>query len=215
MLGKVSKLVIVRVGSNITFSSLKTIGAGVLGSFHGRISQIELSHHNAPVIDAIDARFLTMVLHEEYGGHTLGITDADLKTEDDDAFYNSIFGGKNPSNDVAVVSTKRLGPPRISNEKEYELFIGRTLKVSLHEVGHNLGLTDHSSYKTASDGSLCPMSRGEFNKFGHKGYVHAVIDGRGMKFCDECADFLSKAFVDPEPTVRMLEDRLVPMTHPN
>ena len=215
MLGNISKLVIVRVGNNITFSSLKTIGDGVLESFHGRINQIEFSHHNAPVIGAIDAQFLTMVLHEEYGGHTLGITDADLRTEDDDEFYNSIFGGKNPRNDVAVVSTNKLGPPRISNEKEYELFIGRTLKVSLHEVGHNFGLTDHPSYQTAPDGSLCPMSRGEFNKFGHKGYVRAVIDGRGMKFCDECSDFLTSAFAAPEPAAGLLEDRLVPVVHTN
>ena len=71
MLGNISKLIIVRVGNNISFSSLKTIGNGVLESFHGRINQVELSHHNAPVIDAIDAQFLTMVLHEEFGGHTL------------------------------------------------------------------------------------------------------------------------------------------------
>jgi predicted Zn-dependent protease len=215
MLGNISKLVIVRVGNNITFSSLKTIGDGVLESFHGRINQVEFSHHNAPVIGAIDAQFLTMVLHEEYGGHTLGITDADLRTEDDDEFYNSIFGGKNPRNDVAVVSTKKLCPRRISNDKDYELFIGRTLKVSLHEVGHNLGLTDHPSYRTASDGSLCPMSRGEFNKFGHKGYVRAVIDGRGMKFCDECTAFLNSTFAAPEPTEKLLEDRLVPTARTN
>jgi hypothetical protein len=211
MLGNISKLIIVRVGNNISFSSLKTIGNGVLESFHGRINQVELSHHNAPVIDAIDAQFLTMVLHEEFGGHTLGITDADLRTEDDDEFYNSIFGGKNPRNDVAVVSTKKLSPHRITSDREYELFIGRTLKVSLHEVGHNFGLTDHPSYQTAPDGSLCPMSRGEFNKFGHMGYVRAVIDGRGLTFCDECAGFLAAALDSSDPGPGLSEDRLVPM----
>ena len=37
------------------------------------------------------------------------------------------------------------------------------------------------------------MSRGEFNKFGYKGYVRAIIDGRGMNFCEECTDFLRRS----------------------
>ena len=76
----------------------------------------------------------------------------------------------------------------------YELFISRTSKVSVHEVGHSLGLTDHASYKTAADGCLCPMSRGEMNRFGFKGYVTAIIDGRGYGFCDECAEFHSRVY---------------------
>ena len=156
------------------------------------IDEVELSHYNSPVVESIDALLLTMILDEEYGGHTLGITDADLKTADDDVFYNSILGGKNPRNDVAVVSTSKLTPMTISSDEEYQLFIDRTLKVSLHEVGHNFGLTDHASYQPAPDGLLCPMSRGEFNKFGYRGYVKAIIDGRGSKFCNECTDFLKQ-----------------------
>jgi hypothetical protein len=145
-----------------------------------------------PVVDSIDALLLTMILDEGVGGHTLGITDANLKTRDSDEFYSSIFGGKNPKNDVAVVSTSKLGPEKITSREDYDLFITRTFKVSLHEVGHNLGLTDHASYKLAPDGSLCPMSRGEFNRFGFKGYVAAIIDGRGHGFCDDCTYFLSR-----------------------
>ena len=169
MLKGASKLNIVRIGSYITYSSLKHIGAGILESFRGMIDEVELSHHDSPVVESIDALLLTMILDQEYGGHTLGITDADLKTEDDDEFYNSILGGKNPKNDVAVVSTNKLSPLNIDTDTEYELFVGRTLKVSLHEVGHNFGLTDHASYQPAGDGLLCPMSRGEFNKFGYRG----------------------------------------------
>ena len=183
-----------RVGNTITFSSLKTIGDGILETFHGMIEAVELAHHNAPTMDSIDAELLTMILHDEYGGHTLGITDADLRTEDDDEFYNSIFGGKNTKNDVAVVSTNKLSPKNINTKGEYELFIQRTLKVSLHEVGHNFGLADHPSFRTASNGALCPMSRGEQNKFGTIGYVLAVIDGRGKNFCDECCHFLSQIY---------------------
>lgn len=193
MLNNISQLNIVRIGSYITYSSLKVIGDGILESFRGIIIEFKLFHHDTPLLDRIDAYFLTMLLEKEYGGHTLGITDADLQT-DDDEFYTSILGGKNPKNDVAVVSTKKLGPFKITTENEYALFIERTLKVVLHEVGHNLGLTDHASYRRARDGSLCPMSRGEFNKFGQRGYIRAIIDGRGLRFCDECSHFLKTIY---------------------
>jgi len=194
MIENFSQLNIVRIGCHITFSSLKEIGIKIIESFSDIIEDFNLSHYNTPILDSIDAHFLTLILQEEYEGHTLGITDADLKTSDDDEFYNSILGGKNPKNDVAVVSTKKLGPAAIESENDYTLYVDRTLKVSLHEVGHNLGLTDHSSYQTANDGSLCPMSRGEFNKFGYIGYVRAIVDSRGFNFCDECTEFLKRIY---------------------
>jgi hypothetical protein len=208
MLRNQSRLNIVRIGSYITYSSLKKIGDGILESFRGMISTINLFHHDSPVVDSIDAQLLTMILDEEYGGHTLGITDADLKTSDEDEFYNSILGGKNPKNDIAVVSTKKLTPPLMNSESEYELFIGRTLKVCLHEVGHNFGLTDHASFKLAQDGALCPMSRGEFNKFGYRGYVKVVIDGRGLNFCEDCIDFLTIVYGSKRSSERLLKDGL-------
>jgi predicted Zn-dependent protease len=194
MMKDLSKINIVRIGSYITHSSLKEVGNGIMESFRGIINEFIVTHHDFLFIDSIDAQLLTMILEEKYGGHTLGITDADLKIEDENEFYNSIFGGKNPKNDVAVVSTKKLGPFTINSTKDYALFINRTLKVALHEVGHNLGLTDHASYRDARNGTLCPMSRGEYNKFGHRGYVKAVIDGRGFTFCNECAHFLHKLY---------------------
>jgi len=209
MLKGASKLNLVRIGSYITYGSLKKIGAGILDSFRGMIDEIELAHHDSPVVESIDALLLTMILDQEYGGHTLGITDADLKTEDDDEFYNSILGGKNPKNNVAVVSTNKLTPLNIDTDKEYELFVGRTLKVSLHEVGHNFGLTDHASYRPAGDGSLCPMSRGEFNKFGYRGYVKAIVDGRGATFCNECIGFLENIYGHSDSSRQILKDALV------
>jgi len=208
MEGNTSILNIVRVGNNITFSSLKEIGNRILEAFEGIIEEFKLSHHDTPVMHSIDAFLLTKVLHEEFGGHILGITDADLTTNDEDGFYNTLFGGKNPQNDVAVVSTKKLTPTEMESSKDYRLFIHRTLKVSLHEVGHNLGLTDHGSYKTAQDESLCPMSKGEFNKFGYWGYVRVVIDGRGLKFCGACSDFLEKIYGYRSQLTKLLEDAL-------
>ena len=204
-----SKLNLVRIGSDITYSSLKEIGTGILSSFKGVINDFTLAHYNSPVVESIDAQLLTMILHEEYGGHTLGITDADLKTRDTDEFYNCIIGGKNPKNDVAVVSTRKLSPDAIDSDQDYRLFIGRTLKVALHEIGHNFGLTDHAAYRKAPDGTLCPMSRGEFNKFGYRGYVRAIVDGRGLTFCSECSYFLSQVHGYRQPTVKLEKDGLI------
>jgi len=209
MLKNITKLNIVRIGSYITFSSLKTIADGILDSFRGIIKEANLAHHDTPVVDSIDAQLLTMILDEEYSGPTLGITDADLKTEDDDAFYNSILGGKNPKNDVAVVSTHKLTPLNMDSDRDCDRFIDRTLKVSLHEVGHNFGLMDHASYRLARDGLLCPMSRGEFNKFGYRGYVKVIIDGRGAIFCDECTDFLTSVYTGRMSSAQFLKDVLV------
>jgi len=190
MFDNIDKLTIVRVGNIISYSTLKDIGDRLLNAFGGALRDVEVTHHDSPVMNSIDAYLLTMILHDEFRGHILGITDADLRTQDADEFYNVILGGKNPSNDVAVVSTRKLSPTAITTNQDYQLLVNRTLKVSLHEVGHNFGLTDHGAYTFAADGALCPMSKGEFNKFGYKGYVRAVVDGRGGTFCEECRRFL-------------------------
>ena len=65
MLKSASKLNIVRIGSYITYSSLKKIGAGILKSFRGVIAEVELSHHDSPVVESIDALLLTMILDQE------------------------------------------------------------------------------------------------------------------------------------------------------
>ncbi len=213
MLENTSKLNLVRIGSDITYSSLKEVASSILQSFSGIIGEIDLSHRDSPMVDSIDAQLLTLILGEEYIGNTLGITDADLKIDDGDEFYNSIIGGKNPKNDVAVVSTKKLTPSNLATEDEVNLFIDRTTKVALHEVGHNFGLTDHAAFKPAPDGSLCPMSRGEFNKFGYRGYVRAIVDGRGRHFCDECKDFLRSVYGWRLSRKGMVKDGLV--SNPN
>jgi predicted Zn-dependent protease len=213
MIKNISELNIVRIGSDITYSSLKKIGGGILESFRDFIKDVNFSHHDSPVVESVDAQLLTMILDEEYSGHTLGITDADLKTEDEDEFYNSILGGKNPQNDVAVVSTNKLTPEKIDSDREYDLFIDRTLKVSLHEVGHNFGLTDHASYQPVQGGLLCPMSRGEFNKFGYRGYVKVIVDGRGRNFCDECIHFLRSFYDSGQSATKFMKDALVPSAH--
>jgi len=194
MFDDMTKLNIVRLGNVMTFSSMQSIGSTIVESFPGIIEEFRLAHQDSPTVDSIDAYFLTMVLNSEIGGHILGITDADLKIDDENDFYSSIIGGKNPKNHVAVVSTRRLSPKKIESDRDYGMLISRTLKVALHEIGHNLGLTDHGSYAYASDGALCPMSKGETNRIGFRGYVRAVVDGRGFRFCGECCGFLKAIY---------------------
>ncbi|MGD8368639.1 MAG: hypothetical protein PVG78_13455 [Desulfobacterales bacterium] len=201
-------LKLIRVGTHMSYSSMRRIGDGILQAFEGIIVDINLAHHNAPAMASIDAQLLTMILDAEFHGHILGLTDADLRTSDDDEFYNSILGGKNPKNDVAVVSTRKLTPQRIGSQSDYDRFIARVLKVSLHEIGHNLGLTDHAAYRTAPDGSLCPMSRGEFNRFGYKGYVRVIVDGRGLRFCEECTHFLKAVYPRAALSGKFIRDGL-------
>lgn len=78
------------------------------------LKETNLSHHDSPVAESTDAHLLTMVLDEEYKGPTLGITDADLKTEteDDDVFYDSILGDKSSKNDFQLSTPSRC-PIRI------------------------------------------------------------------------------------------------------
>lgn len=65
MLGNTSSLHIVRAGSDITYSSLKVIGNRILNAFRGSIKEFKLANHKAPVVDSIDAYFLTRILHQE------------------------------------------------------------------------------------------------------------------------------------------------------
>jgi len=53
------------------------------------------------------------------------------------------------------------------------------------------------------------MSRGEFNKFGYRGYVKVIIDGRGAIFCDECTDFLTSVYTGRMSSAQFLKDVLV------
>jgi len=184
-------LILARAGECITFSSLNEIGYGIVESFRGIVKEVIKEHHDLPLVRDMDARLVTNVLYREFGSHALGITDAYLKGKRKDDFYQSMFGGYNPLNNVAVVSTKMLEVDEIVSTEDYDRFIDRTLKVCLHEVGHKFGLTDHGERKTDYDGSLCPMSRQDSDRYGNKGYVLAIIDSRGEKFCDECMEFLN------------------------
>lgn len=192
-----SKLSLVGVGSSISYESLVSISQIVRNSFLGFVDRVEIQE---PMLHAqgldlesidvslerIDVRLMASILRERYDQNTLGVIDADLRTDQTDQFYGYLFGAYDPERNVAMVSTSRLAPLNFEQEADTQKFVSRIAKVGLHEVGHGLGFRDHYSYQTAQDGTLCPMTRGEYNKFGQIGYIRSIVDQRGFQFCDEC-----------------------------
>jgi predicted Zn-dependent protease len=173
-------LKIVRIGRSVSNLLLLRLRERIGEAFSRAITETDIVDYEAPSIDKIEASLLTRALEEEIGGHILGITDADLRDSDpvDDSQY--MFGGKDNRNDVAVVSTFRLG------SRDPEISVARILKVGLHELGHNFGLVHHYRFERGSQGGLCPMAKGDFNRFGERAYVRAIIDQRGLGFCRRC-----------------------------
>jgi len=187
-----ASLKLVRIGEPISQPSLGAFAEKIVESFLYLIHEVSLIQYDPPPFEAIEARLLTRSLDAEVGGHILGVTGADLVDSTGGEFFRFMFGGKDNSNDVAVVSTRRLVGD--GAEVSSELAGARLLKVAIHELGHNFGLLHHYGHDKADDGAYCPMTKGDFNRFGERGYVRAVIDARGFRFCRGCETFLRERY---------------------
>lgn len=181
MYNSLSEIKLVHVGNSARRENLTNLGGIILNAFEGTIKDYRIVQYDPPYFEKIKTSLLTHALDQEIGGHILAITKADLLEENAGDIFNSMFGGKNTKNNVAVVSTTRLFAEDLS------LLFARIIKVSLHEIGHNFYLPHYYSYKHKVSGDLlCPMTHGYSNRFGEVGYLKAVIDARGFKFCTEC-----------------------------
>ena len=176
-----------RIGSPLPRHSLGEIADRIRRSFLGVIREVDIVQYDPPPFQAIETGLLTRSLDLEVGGHILGITDADLRDGTGSDFWSFMFGGKDDSNDVAVVSLHRL------RSTSSAVSGARLLKVAVHELGHNFGLLHHYDDRRTRDG-YCPMSKGDFNRFGERAYVRAVIDSRGYRFCRACRRFLHQHY---------------------
>jgi predicted Zn-dependent protease len=179
-------LKLVRVGRPLPSSLVDQLGRYVLEAFRGVVRDFRIVQYDPPDIERIEAGLLTMALEAEVGGHILGITEADLVESDGTEFHDYMFGGKDERNSVAVVSTRRLV------DRRGDLPLDRVVKVGLHELGHNFGLGHHYSFERTGDGGYCPMSKGDYNGYGERGYLRAVVDGRGFRFCRQCRRLLRR-----------------------
>lgn len=184
-----SRLKIVCIGQSMSGPSLERFGRRIRDAFRNVIEDIRIVFYDPPPFEEIETALLTRCLDVEVGGHVLGVTQADLLDTSGRGFFKYMFGGKDNSNNVAVVSTRRLAG------RNSEVAGARILKVALHELGHNFGLVHHYSYEKNPEGSYCPMSKGDYNRFGERGYVRAVIDPRGFTFCHNCREFLRARYL--------------------
>jgi archaemetzincin len=75
-------------------------------------------------------------LDEKFAGRVLAITKEDMYTEG----LNYIFGQAKMKGRVAIVSIARLDPTFWHQPKDEGLLEIRTVKESIHEIGHVLGL---------------------------------------------------------------------------
>lgn len=69
-------------------------------------------------------------------GKVLALTDVDLFTHG----LNFIFGQAQCPGRVALVSLHRLDPSFYGDKPNYQLFLKRAVKESVHELGHTFGL---------------------------------------------------------------------------
>jgi archaemetzincin len=69
-------------------------------------------------------------------GIVLAVIDADLYVPG----LNFVFGEADPENGVCIISITRLRQEFYRETPEYELFLQRTVKEAVHEIGHLYGL---------------------------------------------------------------------------
>lgn len=184
---ELSELKLVRMGRPVDRAEHAALAGRIAEAFSGVLRSVRLVDYQPPEVEEIEADLLTQALDQQVGGHILGITDADLLDSSAGEFFRFMFGCKDNRNHVALVSTRRISAATPARS------IARLLKVGLHEIGHNFGLTHHYSYERAGKGGCCPMTKGDYNRHGERSYKRSVIDARGLSFCESCRRFLRVA----------------------
>lgn len=86
-------------------------------------------------------KILQGIARTAYDGMVLAVIDADLYVPG----LNFVFGEADPENGVSVISITRLRGPVTPGSSmsygEHELFLQRSVKEAVHEIGHLYGLS--------------------------------------------------------------------------
>jgi archaemetzincin len=88
---------------------------------------------------------------EKLKGYTLAICDVDLYVEG----LNFVFGEANPLNKICIISLTRLRQEYYGLSKDNNLFLLRSLKEAIHELGHIFGLSHCPDPKCVMHFSNC------------------------------------------------------------
>ncbi len=102
----------------------------------------------------------------ERADRVLGVADVDIFAPG----LNFVFGEASFPGKAALVSLKRLRPNPFRSQVDAELYIQRSLKEAIHEIGHTLGLRHCSR-------ASCVM---------HFSNSIFDTDKKQSLFCDEC-----------------------------
>ncbi len=111
---------------------------------------------------------------KKYGiEHVLGITDVDLFVP----HLNFVFGEAEYSGRAAIISLFRLRPEFYGQDSDSRLFVERSVKEAVHEVGHMLGLGH-------CDNSTCVMF-----------FSNSVsdTDRKGVLLCEKCKSLVASS----------------------
>ncbi|MEW6456324.1 MAG: archaemetzincin family Zn-dependent metalloprotease [Acidobacteriota bacterium] len=104
----------------------------------------------------------------------LGVTEEDLFVKN----LNFIFGQAEIFGEVSLISIKRLREEYYNKRKNDSIFLLRTLKEAVHELGHSFGLNHCKN-------SRCVMF-----------FSNSIIDtdNKSYKFCSICEKIINRAF---------------------
>jgi predicted Zn-dependent protease len=153
---------IVQVGGVLSSSRFNDYSGQMKDSLSG-IVEIRCVNHARLMSDVAS---LAKSLHESYGDNTFGVLPSELSSGD--GIYLSI-------DKIYLMSTSML---RRNSGSESDL--RRLLQLSLHGIGHMLGLSDHST-----NGKRCVMVDGD-PLIGERRYLSDIVDRRETYFCDGC-----------------------------
>jgi len=167
-----TKILIVPIGS-VDLEVLKNIALALEKIFHCRatlskemtipeesFNYVRKQHNSTIILEKIK------ILKPRNSNKILGVTDVDLYFPE----LNFVFGEANISSGISIISLTRLRQEFYGLRPDKRLFIERSVKEAIHEVGHTYGL------------SHCPHQKCIM----HFSNTLRETDIKGPGFCTDC-----------------------------